>query len=249
MKKYITLFLFLLSSNIYGQQKWRLGLKGAFEMRGMPSSFGSFGDIQGTGSVPSYGIGFFAKRHIWRRFFIVAEPAFHNIGSCNYKEQYSSWSQVNKLISSNYTHIRYSAILIPIGISYKIGLKTAVEVGVAPTLLLSGRQSQTIYNSLSKIAPNVIKKDAVENFYQEKFDFPIFVGLNYELSSKIELGLRIYGGNNSVSKVIKVDVSTPPEYTLSKHNTGLALGIRYNFLQVSENKSKDAHYKSVDDRF
>ncbi len=247
MKKCIALFL-LLSTNIYGQQKWQLGFKGAFEMRGVPSSFGSFGDIKGTGSVPSYGIGLFAKRHIWRRFSIIIEPAFHGIGSCNFKEQYISWNQSNKLISSNYNSIRYLAILIPIGINCKVGLKTTLEVGVTPTFLIIGKQTQAIYNAFSKIAPNVVKEDALEKFYQGKIDFPIFLGLSYELSPKIELGIRIYGGNDSISQVVK-DVNTRPEYSLSKHNTGLALGIRYNFLKISEDKLKDAHYKTVDDRF
>ena len=242
-------FFLLLSTNIYGQQKWQLGFKGAFELRGVPSSFGSFGDIKGTGSVPSYGIGLFAKRHIWRRFSIIIEPAFHGIGSCNFKEQYSSWSQSNKLISSNYTHIRYSAILIPIGINYKVGLKTTLEVGVTPTFLIKGKQIQTIYNAFTKIAPNVVKENDLEKFYQGKIDFPIFLGLSYEFSPKIEVSLRIYGGNDSVFKIIKDGVNTPPEYSLSKHNTGLALGIKYNFMKVSEDKLKDAHYKTVDDRF
>jgi Outer membrane protein beta-barrel domain len=212
MKKYIALFL-LLSSNIYGQQKWRIGFKGAFEMRGVPSSFGISGDIKGTGSVPSFAIGLFAKRHIWRRFSFIAEPAFHDIGSCNFKELYSSLNQ-SQLILSDYTQIRYSAILIPIGMNYKVGLKTTLEIGVTPTFLIRGKQIQTIYNAFSKIAPNVVKEEALEKFYQEKIDFPIFLGLNYELNPKIELNLRIYGGNDSVSKVVKDDVNTPPEYTL-----------------------------------
>lgn len=244
MKKYIALFL-ILSSNLYGQQSWRLGFKGAFEMRGVPSSIGFSDDIKGTYSVPSYGIGFFAKKHIWRRFSIIIEPAFHDVGSGKYEER----TFQSKISFSNDSHIRYSAILIPVGVNYKVGLKTTLEVGVAPTFLIRGEQTQTIYNSLSKIAPNVVKEEAIEKFYQGKIDFPIFIGLNYELSQKIELSLRIYGGNDSVAKIIKDGVTAPPEYTLSKHNMGLALGIRYNLLKISENKSKDAHYKSVDDRF
>lgn len=238
MKKYIALFL-LLSSNIYGQQSWRLGFKGAFEMRGVPSSIGYSGDIQATSSVPSYGIGFFTRKHIWRRFSIITEPAFHEIGSGKYKELNSALG----LISSNNTRIRYSAILIPVGVNYKVGLKTAIELGFAPTFLIRGKQSQIIYNSLSKIAPNVEIVDNLDKFYQNRFSFPFFIGLYYELNKKIELGLRIYGSENYTHEI------SPTNYAVSLHNTGLALGIRYNFLKIPENKLKDAHYKSVDDRF
>ena len=245
MKKYIAMFLVLFSSNLYAQQSWQLGVKGAFEMRGMPESIGYGRDIHSKRALPSYGIGLFVKRHIWRRFSIMAEPAFHEVGSGRYKET-NFQSQV---VSSNNTHIRYSAILIPVGLNYKVGLKTAIEVGVAPTFLIAGKQTQTIYNSLSKIAPNVVKVDVLEKFYQERFDFPIFLGMNYELTKKIEFGLRIYAGNDYTYEIIQNGGNAPSDYVVSKHNTGLAFGIRYNFLNIPEDKKKDAHYKIVDDRF
>jgi hypothetical protein len=242
MKKYIALFL-LLSSNLYGQQSWRLGFKGAFEMRGTPSSLGYFGEVQGTRSLPSYGIGLFVQKHIWRKWSIIAEPTFHDVGSGKFKEMSSSLPP-HQLISSNYTNVRYSAILIPIGLNCKIGLKTTLEAGIAPTFLISGKQTQTIYNSVSKIAPHVIKEDILDKFYQNRFNFPFFIGMNYAITPKIELGLRIYGGSPYYH-----ELEVPFNYAKSNHNTGLALGIRYNFLKISGDKLKDAHYKSVNDRF
>ena len=109
--------------------------------------------------------------------------------------------------------ITLSYVEVPISINLKQKENLGIELGVSPAFIIHSKMND--YFSEIEIAPSF-----------EKYDFGIFVGINYHLSKKIILNSRI---SNSIIPIRPHVSGATDGWNKGQYNTVLSFALHYNF--------------------
>ena len=117
------------------------------------------------------------------------------------------------LHKSTIQEITLSYVEVPISINLQQKESLGVELGILPAFIMSSKMND--YFSEIEIDPSF-----------EKYDFGIFVGINYHLSKKIILNSRI---SNSIIPIRPHVSEATDGWNKGQYNTVLSFALHYNF--------------------
>ena len=109
--------------------------------------------------------------------------------------------------------ITLSYVEVPISINLQQKENLGIELGILPAFIMSSKMND--YFSEIEIDPSF-----------EKYDFGIFVGINYHLSKKIILNSRI---SNSIIPIRPHVSGATDGWNKGQYNTVLSFALHYNF--------------------
>ena len=109
--------------------------------------------------------------------------------------------------------ITLSYVEVPISINLQQKENLGIELGILPAFIMSSKMND--YFSEIEIDPSF-----------EKYDFGIFVGINYHLSKKIILNSRI---SNSIIPIRPHVSGATNGWNKGQYNTVLSFALHYNF--------------------
>jgi hypothetical protein len=242
----IATFLIVLTCNfIYAQDKLRYGIQSSFELRGIVQRF-----YENSNSlVPSFAVGVFLEKKIFKHLHFTVEPSFAFIGSDFNK------NVGNVFIEDEY--YRFSVIQIPLSLNIIAISKFQMNFGVAPVYILSGNRVKNIQNIGSKIKPFITETKEYSNLNQEvgssRIQFPVFFGFGFKIYKNLDINLKVYVatdtytytelGRNEYDEGIRkyqeflrqnagnplFDPAPPFEgkFVKSYQNSGFSFGLRY----------------------
>ena len=109
--------------------------------------------------------------------------------------------------------ITLSYVEVPISINLQQKENLGIELGILPAFIMTSKMND--YSSETKIDPSF-----------EKYDFGVFVGINYHLSKKIILNSRI---SNSIIPIRPHVSEATDGWNKGQYNTVLSFALHYNF--------------------
>lgn len=232
MKNALLLIFLLIVIQSNAQNTWRCGILTSFELRGT-SGDTSYGSIFPSENrfFPSYNIGGFIEKTLSKKISLSIEPAFQSIGASKHFD-YTNFSldRIN----------RFTAIQMPIAVKIKLSKKIYSEFGVAPVYILTGKETLTsTTGSFTKVIEER-KYDYLNQKYGSfRVQFPLFIGLGFNVSKSIEVGIRgyiateyyTYTGQDVYNPTGIDNSNYEPGFISSKQNQGLALRLKYNFAK------------------